>query len=107
MHFNEYEWGRLTYDTVKRQGTIDFNKDGVNHYYEMPLMIQMWVRNGVFHLNEEQTRNHIGDMVQPPERPNSAYIMQLLGEPDFNPIAIYLYLKGRTTTDMTHLVRIK
>ena len=105
--FNDYEWGIFTFDTVKRQGTIDFNRDNVNHYYEMPLKQEIFVRQGIFHLNEEKTREYIADMVQPAERPTSAWLMKELGEPDFNPLAIYISINGETTTDCTYLVRIK
>lgn len=106
-YFNNYEWGILTYDNVKKQGTIDFNPDGVNHYAEMPITMEVIIRNGQFHLTEAETWRFIASRVCPPERPGCMAEMYRLGETEYNPIALYLSIDGETDTDCTYVVRIE
>lgn len=104
--FNDYNWGTMIYDDTDSSVDIVLNNGSEKYLIEAPPIFEYFLRKGEYRLGKEWAYHMIASRVVPPERPNISDILKGLGLKEYDPIKIFIAIKGRTDYDMLQLEQI-
>ncbi|MDR3037546.1 MAG: hypothetical protein LBU31_03970, partial [Coriobacteriales bacterium] len=99
---NHIDYGLLTYDTNNKAWHIEINPERT--WDDTPFSLAIYIKKGIYTLDEAQSLSWIRDRLLPPNRQNINYILKEIGASEYDEMAFIQITKGVSPNDSLFLV---
>jgi hypothetical protein len=95
------DYGVLSYEPETRAWHIEVNPERT--WDDTPLSLALYIRNGIYSLDERQSLDWVRDRLLPPNRQNIHHILRALDLPAYDEYALILHTNGVSANDSLYL----
>ena len=97
------DYGLLTYDQGNNVWHIEINPDRT--WNDTPLSLAIYIRNGIYSLDEKQSLSWVRERLLPPNRQNIQHILREMGIQKYDEFAFIQKTRGVSPNDGLFLVK--
>ena len=96
------DYGLLTYDPEAKVWNIKINT--ARTWDDTPLSLAIYIRNGIYSLDEKQSLSWVRERLLPPNRQNIHHILREMDIPEYDEFAFIRKTRGVSPNDEMFLV---
>ena len=97
-------FGTLTYTPNTKAWRLEI--DPARTWEETPLSLALYIKQGVYTLDERQSLDWVRDRLVPPNRQNIHHLLSTLGIPEYDEFALIQHTRGVSANDSLRLVEL-
>ena len=91
------DYGALTYNSGTRIWHIEINP--ARTWEDTPLSLAIYIRNGIYSLDEKQSLSWVRERLLPPNRQNIHHILRYMNIPEYDEFAFIQRTRGVSPND--------
>ena len=99
------EYGTLTYETDTRTWHIEINAERT--WADTPLSLAIYIKNGKYSLDKQQSLAWVRDRLLPPNRQNIYQVLLALDLPEYDEYELLNITCGNSPNDNLFLVKLE